>query len=116
MNDDTASALRSIVERLEAVGIEYMIVGSIAGLAHGRTRATQDFDVVIEVDRARLSELLASLPASRFYASEDAARDERPEHPVAGARAVSRARRWPRAPRSHTPSLTPPRAQPSLPA
>jgi hypothetical protein len=31
--------------------------------------------VVIEVDLARLSELLASLPPSRFYASEEAARD-----------------------------------------
>lgn len=75
MTDDLADALRAIVERLEHLGIPYMLVGSVAGLAHGRTRATQDFDIVADLDRARLDALLRQLPSDRFYVSRDAALD-----------------------------------------
>src|SRR5207245_573935 len=61
VTDDLVSTLRSIVDRLNQLRIPYMIVGSIAALAHGRSRATQDFDLVIELDRARLRALVASL-------------------------------------------------------
>jgi len=75
VTDDPYATLRAIVERFESTGVPYMIVGSIAALAHGRSRATQDFDVVAELDVARLRAFLASLPAERFYVSEDAALD-----------------------------------------
>lgn len=75
MSDDLAASLRAIVERLVRLGIPYMIVGSIAALAHGRKRATQDFNVVIEVDRTSLAALLGELPATEFYVSPDAAYD-----------------------------------------
>lgn len=75
MSDDLAASLRAILERLAKLGIPYMLVGSIAALAHGRSRATQDFDVVVSLDLASLRALLAELPASRFYVSEDAALD-----------------------------------------
>jgi hypothetical protein len=52
-----------------------MIVGSIAALVHGRSRATQDFDVVAELDAARLRAFLESLPQERFYVSEESAFD-----------------------------------------
>jgi hypothetical protein len=73
MTDDLASALRAIIERLEQQGIGYMVVGSVAALAHGRSRTTQDFDLVIDADAQRMRALLASLPSERFYASEEAA-------------------------------------------
>lgn len=73
MTDDLLETLREIVARLQAQGIEYMLVGSIAALAHGRSRSTQDFDVVIDATVAQLRRLLRSLPEDRFYASEDAA-------------------------------------------
>lgn len=73
MSDDLVATLRAIVERFDALSIAYMIVGSVAALAHGRARSTQDFDVVIEVDRASLLALVRSLPPERFYVSEDAA-------------------------------------------
>jgi hypothetical protein len=75
MTDDLASALRAIVERLEQHGIPYMVVGSVAALAHGRSRTTQDFDLVIDVDAPRMRALVASFPAERFYVSEQAALD-----------------------------------------
>ncbi len=73
MTDDLVATLREIVGRLKAHGIDYMLVGSIAALAHGRTRSTQDFDVVIDADPAQLRALVRSLPEERFYASEEAA-------------------------------------------
>jgi hypothetical protein len=73
MTDDLADTLREIVTRLDAQGIPYMLVGSVAALAHGHVRSTQDFDLVIEVDAARLNVFVRSLPQERFYASEEAA-------------------------------------------
>ena len=75
MSDDLVATLRAILERLEQLGLPYMLVGSVAALAHGRSRATQDFDLVVELDEARARELVRSLPGDRFYASEDAAVD-----------------------------------------
>jgi len=75
VTDDLVSTLRAIVDRLNQLRIPYMVVGSIAALAHGRTRATQDFDLVIELDATRLRALAASLPSERFYFSEEAALD-----------------------------------------
>jgi hypothetical protein len=75
VTDDLVSALRAIVDRLAQLEIPYMIVGSVAALAHGRSRATQDFDLVVDIDATRLRALLASLPNERFYVSEEAALD-----------------------------------------
>lgn len=75
MSDDLAAALRAILVRLEAAGIPYMLVGSMAALAYGRNRNTQDFDVVVDADEARLLAFVRDLPPDLFYASEDAVRD-----------------------------------------
>lgn len=39
--------LRRVLEVIEAVGIPYMLTGSIAVAYHGDPRATRDLDVVI---------------------------------------------------------------------
>lgn len=75
MSDDLAATLRAIVERLERLGVPYMIVGSVAALAHGRARSTQAFELVADLDAAKLDALLASLDRAAFYVSEDAALD-----------------------------------------
>lgn len=73
MTDELTETLREIVTRLEAQGIAYMLVGSVAALAYGRDRSTKDFDVVVEARAPALRALVRSLPEERFYASEDAA-------------------------------------------
>jgi hypothetical protein len=75
VTDDFVSSLRVIVDRLDELQIPYMLVGSVAALVHGRSRTTQDFDVVIDVDAARLRSLIAALSPDRFYVSEEAAID-----------------------------------------
>lgn len=73
MTDELVDTLRDLVARLEAQGIAYMLVGSVAALAYGRSRSTQDFDVVIEVRPAALRAFVRSLPEDRFYVAEEAA-------------------------------------------
>ena len=73
MTDDLADTLRTVIGLLDELRVRYMLVGSVAALAHGRSRATQDFDLVVEIDADRVRGLLARLPADRFYASEEAA-------------------------------------------
>jgi hypothetical protein len=51
-----------------------MITGSFASNIHGLPRATQDVDVVIEVDRRTLERFFESL-GSAFYRSSEAAMD-----------------------------------------
>lgn len=70
MTDELATTLREIIARLDALGIDYMLVGSVAALAHGRARSTQDFGVVVEPTEPGLRALIRSLPSERFYASE----------------------------------------------
>ncbi len=50
-----------------------MLVGSVAALAHGRSRATQDFDLVFEATVSQLRSFVATLASDRFYVSEEAA-------------------------------------------
>jgi hypothetical protein len=73
MTDEINDTLRELVERLEAQGIAYMLVGSVAAFAYGRHRSTQDFDVVVEARAPALRALVRSLPEERYYVSEEAA-------------------------------------------
>jgi hypothetical protein len=75
VTDEPWRALRSIIERLDALGIAYMVVGSVAALAHGRSRTTQDADIVADLDERKLRAFVESLPSERFYVSLDAALD-----------------------------------------
>jgi hypothetical protein len=73
MTDELSDTLQEIVTRLGSLGIDYMLVGSVAALAYGRSRSTQDFDVVIDVSAPALRALVRSLPEQRFYVAEEAA-------------------------------------------
>ena len=42
--------LLAVLDRLDRLGIPYMLVGSYASNVHGQPRATHDADVVVEVD------------------------------------------------------------------
>lgn len=65
-------ALKLILFKLDECGIPYMITGSFASNIHGLPRATQDADVVIEVEPRTLERFLESLGLA-FYQSMEAA-------------------------------------------
>lgn len=60
---------------LEEVGLEYMVVGSLASTVHGVARSTQDVDIVVALPRNRLGDLLAALPQEQYYVSDTAAEE-----------------------------------------
>ena len=67
-------ALKLCLSKLDECGISYMITGSFASNIHGLPRATQDVDIVIEVEQKTLEKFLESL-GSAFYQSPEAAMD-----------------------------------------
>jgi hypothetical protein len=55
------------VAPLEALGLPYMVTGSVASMIYGEPRLTLDVDVVLALDGDRAAALLAAFPESGFY-------------------------------------------------
>jgi hypothetical protein len=68
-------AIGRLVRRLEALGIPYMLAGSVASSHHGRPRATNDADIVIDPTPKALDELVAALLADGYYVDLRIARE-----------------------------------------
>ncbi len=66
--------LGRLIGLLDEVGIPYMVAGSLSSSFHGRPRATQDADVVIDPTEDQFDSFLALL-GQAYYVSQDAARD-----------------------------------------
>ncbi len=67
--------LRHAVEALERMNVPYIVVGSIASMAYGESRFTQDIDIIAAFEMKHVDELMACFPEDEFYLSESAARD-----------------------------------------
>ncbi len=67
-----ADLLRLIVSVLETLDIPNMLVGSHASSFYGEARSTHDVDLVIDLDPRKVSRLVASFDAKRYYLSETA--------------------------------------------
>jgi hypothetical protein len=67
-------AIGRLVRRLEELGIPYMIAGSVASSHHGRPRATNDADIVIDPTPQALDGLVAALSADGYYVDAAIAR------------------------------------------
>jgi hypothetical protein len=66
--------LMRLVGLLDKTRIPYMVAGSMGSSFHGRPRATQDADLVIDPAEGQLGSLLAFLERD-YYVSREAARD-----------------------------------------
>jgi hypothetical protein len=62
-----------VVAALDAVGVPFMLTGSLAAAFHGAGRATMDIDLVIDPAPEQLHELVAALAGTGAYLSADAA-------------------------------------------
>jgi hypothetical protein len=67
--------LADVARRLAALGIPYMVTGSLASSLHGRPRTTHDVDIVIDPTAAALDGLVAELLAAGFYVDAGVARE-----------------------------------------
>jgi hypothetical protein len=63
-----------VVDALEALGVPYAIGGSLASSVHGVARATQDVDIVADLQPAHVGPLVRTL-RDRFYIDEGAVRE-----------------------------------------
>lgn len=66
--------LERLIGLLERAGVPYMVAGSMSSSLHGRPRATQDADVVIDPTEDQLESFVALL-GKGYYVSRDAALD-----------------------------------------
>ena len=67
--------LDRVIQTFEDLQIPYFITGSLASMAYGEPRLTNDIDIVAGIDEAHIPTLLSAFPEEEFYLSEDAVRD-----------------------------------------
>jgi len=67
--------LGNIVLILERLQIPYIVTGSIASMAYGEPRLTNDIDIVAAVEEKHISGLLEAFSPNEFYISEDMIRE-----------------------------------------
>jgi len=53
--------------RLEAVGVVYMITGAVASVIYGEPRLTHDIDIVLEVAKGKEESFADAFPEDEFY-------------------------------------------------
>lgn len=62
-----------VINVLDSANIQYMIVGSFASTYHGIARATQDLDLVCELEQEQLAQLSKAFEAPDFYLNKASA-------------------------------------------
>ena len=50
-----------LLEVLAGSGLDFVVIGGVAAIAHGATTATQDLDIAIQLDADKIRQLLEAL-------------------------------------------------------
>ena len=64
---------KAVIAILESLGIDYMVVGSIASATFGEARFTNDIDIVVDLDEGQVLKLCGAFPKEEYYVSDRAA-------------------------------------------
>ena len=64
---DQFDLLKIIVTELEALSIPYLITGSVASMAYGEPRMTNDIDIVVSLKKDHINVLLESFRTDEYY-------------------------------------------------
>ncbi|MHB8893744.1 MAG: nucleotidyltransferase family protein [Candidatus Geothermincolia bacterium] len=67
--------LEHVVAVFERLGIPYLVTGSVAAMAYGEPRLTNDIDIVAGITERHIPGLLEAFPAADYYLYEAAVRD-----------------------------------------
>ena len=67
--------LQKMVEVLNRLDIPYLVTGSVAAMAYGEPRLTNDIDIVVAIEERHVGGLVAAFPATEFYISEEMIRE-----------------------------------------
>ncbi|HAB52486.1 MAG: hypothetical protein A2W77_00700 [Nitrospinae bacterium RIFCSPLOWO2_12_39_16] len=68
---DPYKLLEKIVKVFEGLEIPYLVTGSVAAMAYGEPRLTNDIDIVAAVEKRHIRDLLIAFPSDEFYISEE---------------------------------------------
>jgi len=72
---DPSELLERLAGTLEDLGIPYLVTGSMATIAYGEPRFTNDIDVVIRLFEHQVDGLCDAFPFDEFYISRDTVRE-----------------------------------------
>ncbi|MBI2180358.1 MAG: hypothetical protein HYU31_06015 [Deltaproteobacteria bacterium] len=61
--------LALVVETFTRLGVPYLVTGSVASMAYGEPRLTNDIDIVAGIREEHIPSLVAAFPADVFYLS-----------------------------------------------
>ena len=67
--------LQKIVGVFEHLHIPYLVTGSVAAMAYGEPRLTNDIDIVAAIEESHIADLLKVFPSDDFYINEETARE-----------------------------------------
>ncbi len=57
----------NFTRRLDALGLRYMVSGSVAAIFYGEPRLTNDVDIIVILERESAPRIEAAFPADEFY-------------------------------------------------
>jgi hypothetical protein len=67
--------LQKAVGVFERLGIPYLVTGSVAAMAFGEPRLTNDIDIVAGIEEKHIKDFLTEFPPDEFYISEEIVRE-----------------------------------------
>ena len=73
--NDLADFVHRLTDLFDALGLPYMLTGSVVSTFYGTPRTTQDVDVVLQVNGRDVKRLVDGLDPDAYYVSESAALD-----------------------------------------
>lgn len=93
--------LQQVITAFEELNIDYLVTGSIASMAYGEPRLTNDIDIVADIKSEQVSPLGTVFPARRIlFRYRDGPRSNDPLKPIqyypSGVRTESRCYPLPR--------------------
>lgn len=77
---DPSELLERLAQILEDLRIPYLITGSMATIAYGEPRFTNDIDVVVRLVSHHIDALCRAFPPEQFYISREAIADALANH------------------------------------
>jgi hypothetical protein len=67
--------LQIVVGIFERLGMPYLVTGSVAAMAFGEPRLTNDIDIVAGIEEKHVKHFVEAFPSDEFYISEERVRE-----------------------------------------
>lgn len=69
---ELSDLLQKLARTFDELSIPYLVTGSVATIAYGEPRFTNDIDVVVRLSHGQVQALCDAFPVDEFYVSADA--------------------------------------------